>query len=336
MPNNNIKISLKNIIAPQLPMIVLMVFGVLLVWIAGFGYETKTSTVQFSSPLAIAMQQFVLSNHILANLISVVVVFFNAFLIAQLNNKFTIIRTRSFLPVLVFLLLIAAWSSIHTMLCAHIALTFLLVSLFVFFDMYRNRNASEEAFLGTLLIAVASLFAEPFILFVPVCWLGFVRFNSFSLRTFLASLFGLLAPWVFYVAIRIYLQPDLLWIGSLAKGFYIGVPLTELPLHEIVYMAATSIIIVIGLTGLYSNLHSDAIQTRAKLNFLVYLLVAAFIFSILFIYQFAVFLPVVALCYALLISHPFTLKSSNFFSILFIVFIVINVAFVIANIFLSK
>lgn len=336
MPNNNIKLSLKNIIAPPIPMAVLMVFGILLVWIAGFGYETKTSQVQFSSPMAVTLQQFVLSNHFLANLISLVIVFFNAFLIAQLNNKFTIIRTRSFLPVLVFLMLIAAWSSIHTMICAHMALTFLLVSLFVFFDMYRNRNASEQAFLGTLLIAVASLFAEPFILFVPICWLGFVRFNSFSLRTFLASLFGLLAPWVIYMAIRVYMQPDMLWISFLLKGFYVGLPFIELPLHEIIYMSATSLIIIIGLAGMYSNLHSDAIQTRAKLNFLVYLLVAAFVFSMLFIYQFAVFLPVVALCYALLISHPFTLKSTNFFSILFIVFIIINVAFVIASVILSK
>ena len=106
MPNNNIKLSLKNIIAPPIPMAVLMVFGILLVWIAGFGYETKTSQVQFSSPMAVTLQQFVLSNHFLANLISLVIVFFNAFLIAQLNNKFTIIRTRSFLPVLVFLMLI--------------------------------------------------------------------------------------------------------------------------------------------------------------------------------------------------------------------------------------
>jgi len=335
MPNNNIRVSLKNVIAPPIPMAVLMVLGVVLVWIAGFGYESKSATVQLNSPLAAYLQQFVLTNHVLSNILGAIITLLNAFLIAQLNNKFTIIRTRSFLPVFIFTMLIASWPSIHMLLSAHLALTLLIMSLFVFFEMYRDRNASEQAFLGSLLIATASLFIEPFILFIPVCWIGFMRFYSFSLRTFLASIFGALVPWVFFLAMRIYFQPDLLWLNSLATGFYVGVPFIELPLNEFVYMACTAIIIVIGLAGLFSNLHSDSIQTRAKLNFLLFLLIAAFIFSMIFIYQFLVFLPVIALCYALLISHPFTLRSTNFYGILFIVFIVVNVAFVISNIILN-
>ena len=335
MPNNNIRISLKNVIAPPIPMAVLMVLGIVLIWIAGFGYEPTSTIVQFNSPLAVNLQLFVLSNHILSNILGVVITLLNAFLIAQLNNKFTIIRTRSFLPVFIFMVLIASWPSIHMVLCAHLALTFFIMSLFVFFEMYRDRNASEQAFLGSLLIATASLLIEPFILFIPVCWIGFMRFYSFSLRTFLASVFGALVPWVLYLAMRIYFQPDLQWLNTLATDFYIGVPIIELPLNEIIYMASAAVIILIGLAGLFSNLHSDAIHTRAKLNFLLFLLIAAFIFSMIFIYQFLVFLPVIALCYALLISHPFTLRSTNFYGILFIVFIIVNVAFVISNIILN-
>ena len=335
MPNNTIKLSLKNVITPPIPVAVLMVLGIVVVWIAGFGYEPTSTVVQFSSPLSVNLQHFVLANHTLANVISVLITLLNAFLIAQLNNKFTIIRTRSFLPVFIFMLLIASWPSIHMVLCAHLALTFIIMSLFVFFEMYRDRNASEQAFLGSLFIAVASLFVEPFILFIPVCWLGFMRFYSFSLRTFLASVFGTLVPWVLFLSLRIYFQPDMLWINTLAQGFYIGVPVVELQLNEIIYMSGIAIIMLIGLFGLFMNLRSDAIQTRAKLNFLLILLIASFIFFMVFIYQFLVFLPVIALCYALLISHPFTLRTTNFFAILFILFVVINVAFVISNIILN-
>ena len=164
MPNNNIRVSLKNVIAPPIPMAVLMVLGVVLVWIAGFGYESKSATVQLNSPLAAYLQQFVLTNHVLSNILGAIITLLNAFLIAQLNNKFTIIRTRSFLPVFIFTMLIASWPSVHMLLSAHLALTLLIMSLFVFFEMYRDRNASEQAFLGSLLIATASLFIEPFIL----------------------------------------------------------------------------------------------------------------------------------------------------------------------------
>jgi hypothetical protein len=67
------------------------------------------------------------------------------------------------------------------------------------------------------------------------------------------------------------------------------------------------------------------------LNFLVFLLVSLIIFSIIFQHQFRSFLPIIALVYALLFSHPLTLKQSNFYGILFTIFCVLNIAFVISK-----
>jgi hypothetical protein len=102
-------------------------------------------------------------------------------------------------------------------------------------------------------------------------------------------------------------------------------------LPEIIYIALTSVILIIGIIGMYSITNSDAINTRNKLNFLLFLLISLIMLSIIFRNQFISFLPMIALVYALLISHPLTLKQNNFYGIVFLVFCVINIAFVISK-----
>ena len=43
------------------------------------------------------------------------------------------------------------------------------------------------------------------------------------------------------------------------------------------------------------------------------------------------FLPFIAFCVAMLLSHPFSLNKSKFYPLLFIFFVVLNVAYLVAN-----
>jgi hypothetical protein len=222
----------------------------------------------------------------------------------------------------------------HQLPGAHFALTLLLIALFVFFNMFRDKQASEQAFLGSLLIATGSLFIEPILLFLAVCWMGMIRFGSFSLRTFLASVFGGLVPWIFYFTIRYYFEPDLLWINTLFTGFETGFTLFGRPVNELIYLTCMTLIIITGLVGLYSNLHGDSIQSRAKLNFLTIILIFSFAFSIVFVNCYAIFIPFTLMAYAVLIAHPLTLKPNGFYAILFIVLVIINLAYLASNLIL--
>jgi len=85
---------------------------------------------------------------------------------------------------------------------------------------------------------------------------------------------------------------------------------------------------------MYSISNSDAFNTRNKLNFLLFLLISLVILAFIFRNQFISFLPMIALVYSLLISHPLTLKQNNFNGILFLVFCLINIAFVISKYFI--
>jgi hypothetical protein len=321
---------LKTLINPNIPLTILLIIVPLLVWIAGFstvpagtGNYWLAGIFSHFSPLSVSLT---------ANILSMAITLFNVFLLAQINNKFTVIRTRTFLPMLIFLVLISGWNRTHTQVTAHITLTLFILALFVFFSMYRNWRASEPAFLGSFLISLASLLTTPVILLIPVCWLGFMRSYSFSLRTFLASVFGALAPWILYIAVRYYIQPDMLWLTPLADSFLISWSVLMLPVNELVYMALMTIFILIGLTGLYYNLHSDSIQTRVKLNYLMFILVFSFVFSMIFSRYFEIFMPVVAFSYSLLLAHSFTLRANKFYGVLFVLFLIFNIVFAISEI----
>ena len=327
------KITLKKIISPSLSLSTLLVIASIILWFVVFSTTVVDSPVALGSPLSKAVEN-ILPAGLLTSITSLLLTLLNAFLIAQLNNRFTIIRNRTFIPVFVFLMLMSVAGQTHQLPGAHFALTLMLIALFVFFNMFRDKQASEQAFLGSLLIATGSLFIEPILLFLAVCWMGMIRFGSFSLRTFLASVFGGLVPWIFYFTIRYYFEPDLLWINTLFTGFETGFTLFERPVNELIYLACMTLIIITGLVGLYSNLHGDSIQSRAKLNFLTIILIFSFAFSIVFVNCYAIFIPFTLMAYAVLIAHPLTLKPNGFYAILFIVLVIINLAYLASNLIL--
>lgn len=327
------RVTLKKIITPSLSLSTLLIVASIALWLVVFSTTVVDSPVALGSPLSKAVEN-ILPAGLLTSITSLLLTLLNAFLIAQLNNRFTIIRNRTFIPVFVFLMLMSVAGQTHQLPGAHFALTLLLIALFVFFNMFRDKQASEQAFLGSLLIATGSLFIEPILLFLAVCWMGMIRFGSFSLRTFLASVFGGLVPWIFYFTIRYYFEPDLLWINTLFTGFETGFTLFERPVNELIYLACMTLIIITGLVGLYSNLHGDSIQSRAKLNFLTIILIFSFAFSNVFVNCYAIFIPFTLMAYAVLIAHPLTLKPNGFYAILFIVLVIINLAYLASNLIL--
>jgi len=129
------------------------------------------------------------------------------------------------------------------------------------------------------------------------------------------------------------LQPDFNFLHYFIIDINSGLSISAFSLSEIIYAAAITIIMIISIFGMYSITNSDAINTRNILNFLLFLLITLIILSVIFRNQFISFLPLIALVYALLISHPLTLKQNNFNGILFLVFCLINIAFVISKYF---
>ena len=225
----------------------------------------------------------------------------------------------------------SSMSETHLSNGSNLALTIVILSLFYLFRMARDRNASEQAFMGSFLISLSSIIINPLIFIIPVCWIGFIMFQSFSLRTFLASIFGTLAPWIIFVA------GEAMLLGKIDVGnIFILKPVLEfnpatIPLQSAIYFGTLLAIFIICTVGMFSLSNNDAIHTRNKLNFMLLLIISLIMLAVIFRGQFSSFLPMIVMVFSLLVSHPLTLKQNNFYGIIFIIFGVINIAYIISK-----
>lgn len=325
------KIRITQIITPSIPLAILLVASCFLLWISAF-FDAHNTVLTFHQTLPVQYIQTLLQpNSLFSNLISFGLVLFNAFLLAQLNNKYTFIRTRTFLPILIFLLLLSSWQETHITNGSHITLTLIIVSLFYIFDMHRNRMAVEQAFMSTFFISLSSIIINPLIFLIPAFWIGFLQLKCLSFKTFTASLFGTITPWIFYFSIALYFQPSIHVLDFIQQNTISPLDIESLKLSNIIYIGALAISVIITLVGMFSLYNRDAIHTRNKLSFLLILLITVCAISLIFHNQVVSFFPLIALCIAILTSHPFTLKQNNFYSLLFIIFVIINIAHIISN-----
>lgn len=315
-------ISLKKIIVPSIPVAVILLLVIGLLWTLVFFNEGGFSVSGFSST------EFLSPNYFFTNLIIIGLTIANILLISQLVNRYSLIRTKTFLPVLIYLTTITAWDNTHTNYYPHLVLSLFMLALIFYFQMFRNPHASEQAFLGSLIMALGAIL-HPFILFmIPVVWIGFSMLQCLSLRTWLASVFGFLLPFFFNVFFQWY-AGDTIVISQIfdyplrASFLYLSAGWAENT-----YNILITIVLSIGLWGLLSNMNKDSIQSRSYLRFLLLFLFSNLMIIFVFAEMQSLLLPIVAMTASILVAHPFTVHKSPIYTYTFITYVAINILYV--------
>lgn len=260
---------------------------------------------------------------------SVILLFtiFNLLLIDRFNYHFSLIRTKTFLPIFIFALLILTWKESHLQIYTHFALTLWMGSMMLFFNMYRNKKASQQSFLGSLLLSVSSILNPVYLVLFPLVWIGFVILNCLSIRTFLASLIGIIVPWIFYYSFQVYLNAPIEFFPHFETDFQPDILFLQRSLIQQIYIIASIVMLLIALFSMYRNHFNDSVQTRKYLNVMVLFLLFFILTVIVFSNNILAFMPMIAFCYAILVSHPFSLVKSKFNTILFLLFVLNNIVY---------
>jgi hypothetical protein len=317
--------NLKKIIQPNMSLTGMLVLVYLVSWVLNY---FNIPDIQNYSSASIRVIQ---PNPLWLTLIIFLITIFNILLIIQINSKYSIIRVKTFLPVFFFALFISAWKESHLLCLSHLALTIFLLSLLLFMGMYRNKKAVEPAFLGSLLISLTGIINPVYLFLLPITWIGFIILKCFSTRVFLASLMGLLIPWLFYFSYQWYTGNEIHHFDTLIFEFEPTFLLTGRALHEKIYIAFVVVSLIISLAGVYTNMLNDSIQTRKNINLILLYL----IFLVILVFSFAkhalAFLPFIAFCFAMLFAHPFSLNKSKFYPLFFIFFCLVNITYMILN-----
>ncbi len=189
----------------------------------------------------------------------------SSFLMMQLNNANALIRVYSRMVSCTFLVL----STMSTFLLANPVyggVQLCLVAFYVlFFRAYQDKRAVGSIFYAFLMLGIASIWFVQILFFVPVLWiLLYTNVLAGSVRTFFASVLGILLPYWFVEVYYVYIgEPQALIPHFLSLAQFrplaLSLPWTGAQLSA---TALVLLLTVVGVVHFHRNSYMDKIRTR--------------------------------------------------------------------------
>lgn len=124
----------------------------------------------------------------------------NAFILIMLsviNKTFNVMRAVTWLPVGLYAIMQAAVPRELIRLNSGTLLALaVIVCMYLIFYCYDAPERVRRVFLTFLVISLGAACQYSFIIFIPVFWLICAQMRIFTLRSFIASVLGILTPWI--------------------------------------------------------------------------------------------------------------------------------------------
>ncbi|MDX1652340.1 MAG: DUF6427 family protein [Brumimicrobium sp.] len=125
----------------------------------------------------------------------------NAFILNRTFNSHEFYEKNTYLPSLIYLLLVFLFPSSLELTNFLISHTFFILCISKIYDIKQNDDARASTFLAGLFLGMAITFQPAFIYFTPFLWLCTISIRPFVIREYVLPLLGILIvlAWVFLV-----------------------------------------------------------------------------------------------------------------------------------------
>jgi hypothetical protein len=255
----------------------------LICWIICYAYSSGFPSDQagVATPLWMLADRLFDSRPV-AFLAGLSVAVITACIIQYISNMEMLMRERTRLPFMLFLLLISTNAGLLPLKTFSFVLLCLVFTVCELIALGQSSAALGRFFQTGMLIAFAGLFLPQAVLFLPLVWIGMYQLRSLNLNNFLASLIGaLIVGWM--VAGWCMWMHDFSMITSFCRTLTdFHVLSTEIFSY---YRAGSIILILILLTSFFhikTNAFSNSLRIRRILLFLISM--SAWSFALILLY----------------------------------------------------
>jgi hypothetical protein len=212
----------------------------------------------------------------LGMILALILVVCEGFLLNYIINEYEVLSKQSYLPAFFYILLMSNSSG---MLCLHPLIPanlFMLFALNSILSSYRKDAAFSHAFDAGFLIAMATLFYFPYIVFFPMLGAGLVIFRPFNWREWIISFFGVLIPYIFAAVVYFWREElDYLLYDKMFFPIIQGPARIPLPPVFYVLIIIGILLLLISMSKLFSSVGSGPQKTKKGIILMVWF----FIFS---------------------------------------------------------
>ena len=283
----------------------LLVAMSVLFWIAGYTqsvgyplYGEATSTPLWNIVCAS------LTGKTGAYLIGLLLLGGGAFLIHRANYMLILIREKTYLPFLLYLILISSNTVFLPLNSASLGIFCLILAFYQILMTYREPNAIGNIFNATLLLGAGSLLWIHILWFVPVFWWGMYMVKSMSIRGFLASLTGLVTIYWFLVGWCVWTRNYDALYGPFHSLTMISSPqLNDIRKADWVYMISMLILAGVSIINIFIHEYDESVRNRQFLFFTIIIGLISFSLALVYEEQRVEFLGVSCMPLAILASH---------------------------------
>jgi len=124
-------------------------------------------------------------------------IIFEAFYLNLIFDKHNFLNRKSFLPAIIYVLLVSSFKEAQQLNPIICAMLFLMFAFSKIVKTYRQDSASSEIFDASILISIATLFYFPVIIIYPIIWVALIVIRPFIWREWIISLSGFILPYLF-------------------------------------------------------------------------------------------------------------------------------------------
>lgn len=231
-------------------------------------FQNKVAASRFSLPVTatLAALVWVAVGLMVGNIwVELAFAIISTLLMVELNNRNALMRTYSRMVSCSFLALITMATLPHPSLKASIVTMCFIAFYLIIWNGYQDKLSTGWTFYAFFCIGLAStVFIQTFY-YLPVLWLLMTFFtNSFSIRTFFASIIGIATP--YWLSVGYYVYTDNME-GLLAHfmefvNYHELFNYSQITDHQLVNFAFVILLAIVGMVHFMRTSYADKIRTR--------------------------------------------------------------------------
>lgn len=249
----------------------------------------------------------ILPGKVVTYLIGLLLLCGGAFLIHRANYALMLIREKTLMPLLLYVLFISTNPDFFPFKSTSFAVFCLILAMYQLFVSYHDTGATDKVFNAALILGAGSLLWIHILWFVPLFWLGMYNFRALSPKTFMASLLGVSVVYWFVLGWCVWQKdftPFTIPFAALFKWrvFAVG----DGRFLNWIGFGYVALLTSIASLNIITHEYEDNLRTRQFLFFLIEM--AVWSFGLFFLYEQSSeeFLEMACVPAALLIAHFFT------------------------------
>ncbi len=253
--------------------ILLIIITLGLLWIGSFTNPQSPGPFIFETspmPLYSLIKYFLAGNHIAGTIFTLVLVSVILFLISGFNTAVFFINERTFLPVIIYLLLTAFFPFNQKLNPVLPAALFLILAMMRIMDAYRKQGIAYNFFDAGILISIGSLFYANLIWFGLLLFAGIVMLRTINFSEIALSLLGLITPFIVVAGLFYVLDKDLgILLSDFIDNLFNDNSVYKFDRLAVVGLMYAALILLMSLGFLSNQLNAKKIKAR-KTYFLLF------------------------------------------------------------------